>query len=109
MAVGNAYMENVVYAEVGDVQLIDRENLTRGTVVLSISSVVSFLGALISTCALCTTRRRMRDRDHIEAGSCGDAEDCCVSYWCGCCALTQMFVHDGVNGQRYNLLSATGS
>ena len=109
MAVGNAYMENVVYAEIGTIKLIDRENLTRATVVYSISSVVSFVGALLSTCALCIARRRIRDRDNIQAGPCGDVGDCCVTYWCGCCALTQMFSHENANGQSYNILSTTGS
>lgn len=109
MMVGNAYRENVVIAQIGDLQFIDQENLARATALFAVSSVFSLLGALISTCTLCIARRRIRDRDKIAPGSCGDLEDCCVSYWCGCCALTQMFFHEKVDGHNYNLLSTTGS
>ena len=108
MSIGNAYMEGVLYVE-NDEVYINMENLSRATVILSVSSTFSFLGSIISTCVLCNARRRIRDRDNIKTGGCGDIEDCCDTYWCGCCSLTQMFYQEKVDGYSYNLISTTGT
>ena len=108
MSVGNAYLENAWYVEDDEVH-INMDKVSQSTVILSLSSTFSFLGSVISTCVLCNARRRIRDRDNIKTGGCGDLEDCCVTYWCGCCSLTQMFYQEKVDGNNYNLVSNTGT
>ena len=109
MSVANAYFDGVVYMDSHGGIAVDNDKLTTGTIIMTVGSSVSFLGTLISTCVLCSARQRIRSRDNIAPETCGDLEDCCVAYWCGCCALTQMFAHEGVAGHSYNLVSTTGS
>ena len=77
-------------------------------ILLGIASTLLFVGALWSTYFLCVARRWMRRRDSIPEGCCGEADDCCVSYWCGCCALVQMFRQEEVGGKTYRACTATG-
>lgn len=71
-----------------------------------VASVACFLG-LVSTVAttyfVCTSRRIMRERDEIPRGPCGPCDDCCVGWWCSCCALVQMFRQDAITSSNYRL------
>lgn len=44
-----------------------------------------------SALVLMKVRKRIRDEDNIGSGPCGDSEDCCCSFWCGCCVNIQIF------------------
>lgn len=44
-------------------------------------------------CLIAKTRRRIRQRYNIPAGCCGECDDCCTSFWCTCCAISQMARH----------------
>ena len=71
-----------------------------------VGSIAGFLGlisAVATTYFVCTSRRIMRERDQIPTGWCGGCDDCCVGWWCGCCALIQMFRQDSITGQKYRL------
>jgi len=35
-------------------------------------------------------RKAVRERDSIPAGKCGNLEDVCCAYFCGCCTVSQM-------------------
>ena len=74
--------------------------------VLAIFGCISGI-ALSALCivVVCTSRRRLRARDAIPPNDC---EDCCVGYWCACCALVQMLRHERVDGRSYAACSATG-
>lgn len=77
--------------------------------VMSIGSALSFVGFVVLVCVLCSVRRAVRERDDIPATCCGDAEDCCTSFWCSCCTLCQLFRHEQVGGKNYQLCSPTGT
>jgi len=67
------------------------------------------LGYVVVACyLLMTVRMKIRAGDQIPEGCCGGCDDCCVSYWCHCCAIAQMFSHLGVKGS-YELGAHTGS
>ena len=74
--------------------------------VLAIFGCISGI-ALSALCitVVCTSRRRLRARDAIPPNDC---EDCCVGYWCACCALVQMFRQERIGGGSYAACSATG-
>lgn len=106
-SVGSAYVDNAIVVDDDGVRVAD-SNLRTGSVVLAISSAVSGVGTLVSTAVLCAARKRIRDRHRIVTGECGNCEDCCVAYWCGCCLVAQLFAHEGVTSDDYSVLSATG-
>ena len=55
---------------------------------------VSFLLLTIgSTYVLMHVRKRIREKDRIGTGCCGESEDCCCAFWCGCCVNIQIFSH----------------
>lgn len=45
----------------------------------------------ISAWVLTVMRKRIRFKDEIGVGGCGEAEDCCCSFWCSCCVTVQAF------------------
>lgn len=75
-----------------------------------------FFGSLAPLCALasivcgavilCQIRQHIRRRDKLQVDL-GDADDCCIPFWCGPCAMIQMLRHEGVTGSSYNLCSPT--
>jgi len=51
---------------------------------------------VLTTIVLSAVRKRIREKDQIDAPSCGGNEgcgneDCCCSFWCGCCVTIQIF------------------
>jgi Cys-rich protein (TIGR01571 family) len=42
---------------------------------------------------LTKVRSYIRNKYFIPVGACGPLEDCCVSFWCGCCSVTQLARH----------------
>lgn len=63
-----------------------------------LAALLGCIGSGVAAYFVCTSRRVLRARDGIPPGACGD---CCVSYWCTCCALVQMLRHMGVTGATY--------
>jgi Cys-rich protein (TIGR01571 family) len=43
--------------------------------------------------AICKTRAYVRQTYGIPETSCRGCEDCCCTFWCGCCTITQMARH----------------
>lgn len=72
----------------------------------ALAGAVGLASLAVSTALVGFVRRRMRARDKI-AAACG-CEDCCVAYWCNCCALIQMLRQEGVDGNRYAACSEDG-
>ena len=50
-------------------------------------------GAAVGAYVIGSVRRRVREKDQIGTACCGDAEDCCCSFWCSCCTTIQIFAH----------------
>ena len=72
---------------------------------------VGFVFALCYFIALVRGRMEMRLRYEIRPDCCGEGccGDCCVMYWCSCCALLQMHRHTHDEFQhRYHMCSNTG-
>ena len=73
------------------------------SIVGGLAALFGLISTIATTYFVCTSRRIMRDRDEIPAGSCGGCDDCCVGWWCSCCALIQMFRQDSITGNRYRM------
>ena len=79
-------------------------------VLMQLAGVLAMFGTLGTVYALTVARSILRQRDALPpACGCPDGvDDCCVTYWCGCCAATQMFAHESVKGTDYRACTATG-
>lgn len=75
-------------------------------IVGGLAGALGFVTTVTGTYFLCVSRRKIRERDRIPPGDCGALDDCCVSYWCGFCALMQMLRHEGVAGNEYRACTA---
>ena len=54
-------------------------------------------------------RKLVRTKDNIPAAACGECEDCCCSFWCSCCTITQLFAQGEVKcANGYQLCSPEG-
>lgn len=87
--------------------VVDWDKVTTAQVLGGMAGIAGFASVVLTTCVLCTARKRMRHRDGIEQGTCGDCDDCCVSYWCGCCSTIQMLRQGGVDGHAYRPCTST--
>ena len=66
--------------------------------IASSATTICYIGLLlVGTFVLMTVRKLVRDKDQIPTGGCGEAEDCCCSFWCSvrrrgpalaCCSFT---------------------
>ena len=53
--------------------------------------------------------KRIRRKDNIATGSCGEAEDCCCAFWCGGCVNIQIWKHLDMRCETgYRLCSPDG-
>jgi len=65
--------------------------------------------AVVATSILMTVRKLVRTKDNIPAAACGECEDCCCSFWCPCCTITQLFAQGEVKcANGYQLCSPEG-
>ena len=87
----------------------DMGAITTSSIINSISGLLAFVSTVTTTIIVCRARKAVRERDSIPPGSCGACDDCCVSYFCQCCALHQIFVQESVSSKNYKLCSATGT
>lgn len=69
----------------------------------SVAGLFGLVSSIAYTYFLCTARRIVRERDRIPQGLCGRCDDCCTSYWCGCCSLVQMFRQENITGDKYRV------
>lgn len=92
-----------------EVTVVDWNQITTGMILSTIAGSVGFTGTVLATYALCVSRKRMRARDRIPIQQCGDLEDCCVSSFCSCCVINQMFAQEKVSGTTYSLFSVIGT
>lgn len=84
------------------------ESLLRAyMIVAGVAGFVGLLSTVVGTYFVCSSRRMLRQRDRIPNGDCGQCDDCCAAYWCGCCSLIQMLRQEGVTGSTYRVCSAT--
>ena len=86
--------------------VVDWQQVTAAYLLGGLASLAACASMVYGTYVLCNARRRFRKRDRI--ASKGDCEDCCVSYWCGCCSIIQMLRQDGVTGSTYRACTTTG-
>lgn len=86
--------------------VIDWDQVSAGYVLGGLASLFACASTIFGTYILCTARRRIRQRARIATGS--DLDDCCVSYWCGCCAIIQMLRQDDVTGSNYRACTIIG-
>ena len=75
--------------------------MTAASIIGGISGVIGFVGTVFGTYVVCTSRRMVRHRDEIPEGACGGCDDCCVSYWCSCCAILQLLKQERISGAEY--------
>ena len=87
---------------------VDEEEMSVAIIIGSVSCLIALIGSVLTTYWLCTARRIIRTRDRIPEGRCGSCDDCCVSYWCSCCTLIQLFRQEQVDGIDYRLCSPLG-
>lgn len=83
------------------IDLEDTDAVAIYTLLEMLGAVFGILTAIFGTYFVCASRIHMRAKYRIPTRVCGDAEDCCVAYWCGFCSLVQMFRQDGVTGKNY--------
>jgi Cys-rich protein (TIGR01571 family) len=86
-------------------EVVDWDQVGAAYVVGVFACVSGFALSILYIVVVCTSRRRLRARDAIPPNDC---EDCCVGYWCVCCALVQMFRQERIAGGAYAPCSATG-
>ena len=76
-------------------------------ILFGVLAPICAIGSIVSgTVILCQVRRHIRTRDKIQVNL-GVADDCCIPFWCGPCAMVQMLRHEGVTGSSYSLCSPT--
>ena len=97
---GNAFSEAYMEESIQDAAPM--------TILSAVAGTFALFSTVASTYFLCVSRRLVREADGIPEGGCGPCDDCCVSYWCGCCSLTQMFRQYGVTGEKYRACTASG-
>jgi hypothetical protein len=82
-----------------------------------LSAVAQGLSLAASLCIcliVCTVRSKIRKRDNIPPGGCGDCEDCCCACCCNPCTQCMLLRHElhglkpGTN-EQYQLCSKTAS
>ena len=65
--------------------------------------------AVVATSILKMVRKLVRTKDNIPTTTCGECEDCCCSFWCSCCTITQLFAQGEVKcANGYQLCSPEG-
>ena len=109
-SVANAHAQLAVRTECawfGCVEYTDWDRVATASVAGGVAGSVGLVGTALTTYFVCTSRRLVRARDRISTGACGGCEDCCVSYWCGCCSLIQLLRQDGITGNSYRACSST--
>lgn len=79
------------------------DNVVGMSVVRGLAGLLGLISTIATTYFVCTSRRIMRERDAIPTGWCGSCSDCCIGWWCSCCALIQMFRQDSITGKEYRL------
>ena len=79
-----------------------RSTAAAANVTSQVAALTGLIFTVVLACFLCTSRRRIRTRDSIPAGECGETcDDCCTAYWCGCCSIVQMLRHENITGDNY--------
>jgi magnesium-transporting ATPase (P-type) len=118
-------IRNIIQASLfgwGDCPLCTWENYDyMPDVILSSTAVfLIFVMLAILSCLLCAVRKKIRKKDEIVAGRCGErVEDWCFSFWCMWCVQCQVLRHLGLIWgrplccgmsikRRYKLASSTG-
>ena len=84
--------------------VVDQGQLTASQIVGGVAGFVGIVSFVISAFAICTSRRRIRERDDIPGGNC---EDCCTSSFCGCCSVVQMLRQERITGNEYRPCTST--
>jgi Cys-rich protein (TIGR01571 family) len=69
-------------------------NVTGAFMVLLLNLVVMAF-SIFFLVITCNTRRHIREKYQIPEQQCHGCEDCCCTYWCTCCTISQMARHTG--------------
>ena len=95
--------------EEGEEGEAERETNMMFFVWLGVFFAASLALCIGSACVLSAVRKRIREKDQIGTASCGEAEDCCCSFFCGCCVNIQIFNHIDMRcATGYKLCSPEG-
>ena len=106
---GNALGNTAVERDCVGSLCVERTNWDRVAIANTLGAIGGIVGLASSvyfTYFVCTSRRMIRERDGIPEGCCSGCDDCCVAYWCMCCALVQFFRQERVH--HYRLCEPTG-
>lgn len=60
---------------------------------IGIGQILSLVFLVFLVFLASRTRRRIRQKYRIPEGGCGGCDDCCMSFWCPCCTISQMARH----------------
>jgi Cys-rich protein (TIGR01571 family) len=79
---------------VTDDGIYDKSDVPASALVVdAIAQTLKLVFALYILVATIRTRAYIRDKYAIPEQSCRGCEDCCCSFWCGCCTIMQMMRH----------------
>lgn len=80
--------------------------------VISLMVLVAFGWSMFLLVALTCARASMRTKYQLPETCCSDSgylDDCCITYWCGCCSAIQMISHThNASEYPYDCCSQTG-
>jgi Cys-rich protein (TIGR01571 family) len=76
---------------------------------VGLRAIVGVCLALYVLIAMIRTRRYIRKKYAIPEQYCSGCDDCCLSFWCGCCTTSQMLRHTAdYRAYNANCCSDTG-
>lgn len=87
----------------------DSSVLTIYNTLMILSGSLALILSIITTIIICRTRGIIRTRDSLSNNKSDKCNDCCVSYFCQCCALFQMFKQEDITSTNYRLCSEIGT
>lgn len=72
---------------------IDLQKSYQQALLLNVQNALDLVFLIYTILLMCRSRRAIRSKYAIPTTCCGECEDCCCSYWCGCCTVGQMARH----------------
>lgn len=85
----------IMYSTSLEIASLQFTPLTTPPLLIALKSIGSGLFFMWTIYSLCRTRQNLRRQYSIPEERCQGCEDLCVTFFCGCCALSQMARHTG--------------